>query len=552
LNATRRAIPPAPPAAIVPPAADAWHEAGSGEREHADWRAWLLPIFALACWALLIRHLSAEWTLNEQYQFGWLVPLLTAYLLKVRAERPPTPQPAANTRLADFTLLALAVASALVMPIREANLDWRLVEWSLAAIAIAASLLCFWRAGGWPWARHFAFPLFFFLIAVPLPRNLEYPWMDRLMLNNANVSVELLHWLGADAVAHGNLIQLATGTLGVDEACSGIRSLQSTLMLSLFLGEILALSWLRRAVLLGAGLGWALVTNIGRTTFLGIQAARDGLGAVDRWHDIAGFSVLALCAVTVSATAWLLHRTLRRRDSAPREVPFALGDFVARLRPAAAFGGVALAVLVAGLVFTKVWFDYHARSFALVTDWEFRLPAQRAAFREEAIPPRTRKILNYDEGYTGKWTGDARERWQAFYFRWLPGRTVTQSSRVHDPRICLGRAGMELVNTLPPVTFERGDVALAFDSYHFRDGGQDLFVFNCLAEDVRSATGLRRALEQNSPRERLAAALAGRRQAGQRRVQVAVWDTTDPAHAAQEFHHLLESQIALADRTAQR
>jgi exosortase len=535
-----------------PAAADARRESAGGDAARADWRAWLLPIFALACWALLIRHLAPEWTLNEQYHFGWLVPLLTAYLLKVRAERPPLPQPGANSWLGDLAVLALAFASFLMMPIREANLDWRLVEWSLAAIAIAASLLCFWRVGGLPWARHFAFPHFFFLIAVPLPRNLEYPWMDALMLNNANVSVELLHWLGTDAVAHGNLIQLATGTLGVDEACSGIRSLQSTLMLSLFLGEILALSWLRRAVLLGAGLGWALVTNIGRTAFLGIQAARDGLGAVDRWHDIAGFSVLAGCALTVAATAWLLHRTARRRDSSRREVDFAIGDFVARLRPAAAFSGTGIALLVTGLVFTRVWFDHHARSFALVTDWEFRLPTQRTAFREEAIPPRTRKILNYDEGYTGKWTGDARERWQAFYFRWLPGRTVTQGSRVHDPRICLGRAGMELVKTLPPVMFERGDVALTFDSYHFRDGGQDLFVFNCLAEDVRNAAGLRRPLERNSPSERLAAALAGRCQAGQRRVQVAVWDTTDPVEAALRFDQLLQSQIVLADRSVPR
>lgn len=516
------------------------------------WTAWMLPVFAVACWLLAIRHLSAEWASNEQYHFGWLVPVLTAYLIKVRFEHTPIPQPPQIRWVTSLAVTMLAMLSVLVMPVREANLDWRLIEWLLVPIAIGASLLCFWQFGGRPWVVHFAFPLLFFLIAVPIPRNFEYPWMDRLMIQNTHASVELLHWMGVEAVARGNLIQLQTGTLGVDEACSGIRSLQSTLMLSLFLGELFALPWLRRLLLLGAGWCGALLANVVRTTFLATQAARDGIAAVDRWHDIAGFAVLGLCAAAVGATAWLLARTRRSPSPAPAApASLRLSDFAVRFRPVAFAGGAAVALLVAGGFGMKAWFNFRSRSLTVVPDWEFQLPSSYKAFREEPIAPRTRKILNYDEGITGKWIGPSNDQWQAFYFRWVPGRNATQSSRVHDPRICLGRAGMELIAELPPVRFERDEVGLVFDAYHFRDGAQDLFVFNCLAEDVRAAGGLRRTLETNSPAERIAAALAGRRQAGQRRVEVAVWNSTDSASAAQEFTRLLEAQIRLTPKTAQ-
>lgn len=526
--------------------------ARSADRGAVDWMAWLLPGFALCCWALAIRHLSPEWAVNEQYHFGWLVPVLTAYLVKVRLEWYPAPNPPRTTWFSNTALAALAVASILIMPVREANLDWRLVEWWLVGVAIASTLVCFWQAGGWKWVLHFSFPVLFFLIAVPLPRNLEYPWMDKLMLNNARLSVEFLHWVGVEAAARGNLIQLPAGTLGVDEACSGIRSLQSTLMLSLFLGEILALSWARRAILLGAGLGWALVTNVGRTTLLGLVADRDGIAAVDQWHDMAGFSVLALCAVTVALTAWLLRPTSPARQEAKlshEEISFR--SLEARLRPVALVGGICIGSLAVGLGLNKLWFDSHERSLTEVTSWELRLPTAQPQFQDVPIPPQTRKLLNFDDGYGGSWQDAAGSKYQAYYFRWEAGRNAGQTARPHDPRACLGAMGMELSEVLPSVTFAKGDLMLSFDAFHFVDRGRDLFVFNCLTEDVRTSDGPRALLETNSPSLRIAAAIAGRRQMGQRRVEVAMWDVRDAASATEKFRALLNGHIQF-DRQPER
>ena len=125
--------------------------------------------------------------------------------------------------------------------------------------------------------------------------------MRWLMQHNAKLAVEVLHWFGVAGYAKGNLITVPAGTLGVDEACSGIRSLQGTLMLTLFLGEILALSWPRRFALLGSGVFWALITNVGRTVTLGLIANHGGLQTMEHWHDSAGYTVLAMCSARCRA-----------------------------------------------------------------------------------------------------------------------------------------------------------------------------------------------------------------------------------------------------------
>ena len=49
------------------------------------------PVFA-ALWLVLCRHLSGEWAINEQYNYGWFVPFFCAYLFWLRWEDRPEPE----------------------------------------------------------------------------------------------------------------------------------------------------------------------------------------------------------------------------------------------------------------------------------------------------------------------------------------------------------------------------------------------------------------------------------------------------------------------------
>jgi exosortase/archaeosortase family protein len=97
-----------------------------------------------------------------------------------------------------------------------------------------------------------------------------------LTRGSAIIAVEALNIAGLVAVRRGNLIEVATGVVGIEEACSGVRGLQSSLMISLVLGELGRLSILRRVVLVLVGAVMALLLNLLRAIGLSVLASTRG------------------------------------------------------------------------------------------------------------------------------------------------------------------------------------------------------------------------------------------------------------------------------------
>jgi exosortase len=225
---------------------------------------------------------------------------------------PPVRLPA-HAWIPILLIVLLALPQPFVRIISEANSDWRLMTWIMGLSAGAISLALFYLAGGWAWVRCFAFPIFFMATAIPWPTSMETLLVQGMMRFNAEISAEFVSLCGVPAIAMGNVIQLPTGTLGVNEACSGIRSLQSTLMASIFLGGLYQLPMAARIGLALAGIVLAFVLNIVRTVFLSWQGAFHGIEATEKWHDSAGFAILGVVLVCL----WLISRYLEKRFSPP-------------------------------------------------------------------------------------------------------------------------------------------------------------------------------------------------------------------------------------------
>ena len=135
--------------------------------------AWFpVAVFALV-WLEVVSRLRFEWSINPQYGYGWAVPVLAAYIFWRRWQDAPPPA-APKADLFWFGLIFLAAL--LLIPVRliqEANPDWRLLSWAMALCAVLISAAGVYLAGGSNWLRHFAFPILFFLVAVPWPTGLE-------------------------------------------------------------------------------------------------------------------------------------------------------------------------------------------------------------------------------------------------------------------------------------------------------------------------------------------------------------------------------------------
>src|SRR5207249_8894923 len=92
------------------------------------------------------------------------------------------------------------------------------------------------------WLRYFAIPVLFFLTAVPWVTAIEAPIIEGLMRAVAAIAAETLALFGIPVEAEGNLLRLPFGLVGVNEACSGVRSLQTSIMIGLLFGELKRLS----------------------------------------------------------------------------------------------------------------------------------------------------------------------------------------------------------------------------------------------------------------------------------------------------------------------
>lgn len=282
---------------------------------HFRARVALSVLFLAALWFGLCRELSGEWSVNEQYSFGWFVPFFALYLFWLRWQDAPRTEirnPKSEIRKGQTIAALLAIAALLLLlPVRLfeiANPEWRLLAWAHAAAVVVLTLLLIWWAGGEAWLRHFAFPVVFIFVAVPWPTSMETPVIQGLMRVVARVAAETAMLLGTPAQVEGNLIRVSTGLVGVNEACSGIRSLQTSLMIGLLFGELKRLSVLRRVALVACAVAIALLANFVRAVFLVRLAATENLSEVGRWHDIAGYSIIALVCVATMGFAYLLGR----------------------------------------------------------------------------------------------------------------------------------------------------------------------------------------------------------------------------------------------------
>ncbi len=177
---------------------------------------WPLGLFAVL-WLDLIRSLSYTWETREQYSYGWFVPIFAAFLF---AKRWPD-RPVEGAGQSRWMVPILILTAVIFVPLRvvfEINTDWPLIAYSSTAVVVAVTLYALYLAGGWPWVRHFFFPVAIILLAVAWPYRVDKGLTQYLMQLAAGLTVEILGVFDIPAFQRGNLIEIATGVLGVDEA----------------------------------------------------------------------------------------------------------------------------------------------------------------------------------------------------------------------------------------------------------------------------------------------------------------------------------------------
>lgn len=510
------------------------------------------------------------------------MPVLAGYLLwqnwtRLKSRPPRGPQPGFNLL---FPALLLGAGFFPLRLIQEANPDWRLVSWVQAFLVIGLSLFLLPEvvcrvspllnpkrqplndshvSQSYANLSVFVFPLFFFLVAVPWPSFIEAPVIQTLTNANTGVTLEVLTLLGVSAVQHGNLIQVATGVVGVDEACSGIRSFQATLMISIFLGELCRFSVLKRLFCVVLGFLLAFAFNVARTTLLTWVASEQGTDAITRWHDPAGAAILVACFTSL----WGISAWLSGRSNIPSGAQAAAdSDQTADRLPAGSQGrsdakqvsmgfpsgkrfsiatfGLAALILISE-VGVYAWYRSLESRLPDPAPWSVQLPTTSPDYKNVPLEDATRSMLKCDGYASGIWS-DGSARLQAIFVQWNPGEVAGYLSKVHNPSVCLPSTGFEMVGYSPPKLYEVHGLHLPFSHYVFRRGGEATHVFYCLWDDRRQGEPY---MHQSGGvwENRLKAVWQGRGNSGQRVLELALWGVPEASEAETKFISAVERLV---------
>lgn len=286
------------------------------------------PLLAMAGGLLLAAtayclRLWPEWSHNPDLSHGYFAPVIFLLLIWESRRQGPWRWVPARPWATGLTALVLlgGLAAIALAGLFAATLAW---NHSLVLMLLGAALVAFLLAGLLVLAREEvrALPLNWISLTAILLWPLVAPIPDgtyaRLTLGLqgwvTGAVMDALQVIGVPARQHGNIIELARTTVGIEEACSGVRSLVSCIYAGFFFAAWQVRRPVRRLVLILAAPLLAIGMNFVRSLTLTLLA-NGGTDIGGLWHDATGFAILGVTAAALAGLAILLES--REAPAAP-------------------------------------------------------------------------------------------------------------------------------------------------------------------------------------------------------------------------------------------
>jgi exosortase len=258
-------------------------------------------ILAMACllyWDVL-PSMAVDWWTDEGNSHGLLIVPLVAYIVWRQRQSIFGEAAAPDQRGLLVSLLACAV-----YVVGRLAAEFFLTRISFVVL-LAGLVWTFWGLGRF---RKLAFPILLLATMVPLPTIVFNQLATPLQLLASRLATETAQLFGVAVFREGNIIHLADTTLGVAEACSGLRSISSLAIGALLLGYLdLDRVW-ARVVLFALAIPTAIATNVIRVGGTALLADRDPELGTGFYHAFSGWLVFLAGLGILLASAKLLKK----------------------------------------------------------------------------------------------------------------------------------------------------------------------------------------------------------------------------------------------------
>jgi len=283
----------------------------------AQIKTMLIALAFLALFWPVLQYAAYYWFHSQDWSHGPIIPLFSAYLVYQRWEQIQTLR--VRYCWIGFVLLLLGIGL-------YQYFMWITRFKYLEALAMIVALfgvviyLC-----GLPVIRHVWVPLLYLLFAIPLPKGIYFALTDPLRRLAATVATTLLTLFpGLEIERVGSIIEYyyggTVGRLGVDDACSGMRSTMALCAIGVAVTFLSDRPWWQRIIMLAACVPIAVFANFIRvTTTCILYIYVDPRYAQGTYHTALGLVTILLAFGIFSGLGWLLrHVVIEEPESEER------------------------------------------------------------------------------------------------------------------------------------------------------------------------------------------------------------------------------------------
>jgi exosortase D (VPLPA-CTERM-specific) len=267
-------------------------------------RAGLVALFAvlvaIAAFDRALFELVRRWIAEEEYSHGFLIPVVSAWMLWMRREAL-----LASFGQPSWTGLAVIALAVVMHVVGQYSSIYLLSQIGFILVLMGIAL----TAGGYSLLRVAFVPIAFLIFAVPLPYFIQSNLTLQLQLISSQLGVDVIRLFQIPVYLEGNVIDLGYYKLQVVEACSGLRYLYPLLSLSFLAAYLFQAPLWQRALVFLSGIPITIGMNGFRIGMVGVTVDWWGPKMADEvLHLFEGWVIFIACAGLLIAEIFLLAR----------------------------------------------------------------------------------------------------------------------------------------------------------------------------------------------------------------------------------------------------
>lgn len=388
-----------------------------------------------------------QWWKRDEYNHGYLIPVVALYLLWLRADELRT------TELnGSWTGLLFVAGGLFGWVLGELSAIYTIIQYAFLLTLFGVIV----TAIGWKGFRIVWVPFAYLIFMIPLPNFLYFNLSSELQLISSQLGVAVIRLFGISVFLEGNVIDLGIYQLQVAEACNGLRYLFPLMSFGFLLGALYNGPWWHRAIIFLSSIPLTIFMNSFRIGVIGVLVENFGIEQAEGFlHYFEGWIVFMACVALMFLIMAILARLQGKTLMQAFELDVPPTEHLAYLLPRRANTQfiASLAALGVGLV---IAFSLQTREDLIPQRDEFSsFPLRIADWRgrDQYIEEVYLKTLKTDDylmaDFSRRDDPGQVNLWVAYYAEQRKGRSV------HSPKGCLPGGGWRMESlsdhTIPEV-----------------------------------------------------------------------------------------------------